>query len=143
VDNSTNWPIDQEVVAPMTCADEVAQLRAEVTRLHKRLFLVLVVSLAGLALAGFGIGRALLWEQRLSSLQQGSESRVIQIEAQEYRLLDPDGNLRGFWSCPPAGPLLILLDENGRPALELRQMPGGGGFLKVNDGKGNVLFRKP
>jgi hypothetical protein len=127
----------------MSGADEVAVLRAEVVRLHKRLFLVLVVSFASLALAALLLGRALLGEQRLSLLPSGHAARVIQIEAHEYRLLDPDGNLRGLWSCPPAGPSLILLDENGRPAFELRQLPGRGASLKMNDGEGNVLFHKP
>jgi hypothetical protein len=119
----------------MNAADEVAALRAEVGALRRwvsALLLLTLVSLASvvlLAVRGFGAGSG--WGT--------SEVRVVKIAAQEYHLLDPDGNLRGLWNCPPAGPSLTLHAQNGRVAAELREVPGKGGMIQVFDAAGQPL----
>jgi hypothetical protein len=119
----------------MTPADEIAALREEVRGLRRRgrvqLALAVVVLLA---LA------ALVLEQGRRHRAEGL--RAVQVEAQEYRLLDPDGNLRGLWHCPPAGPSFTLLDEQGRAAADVRLGPTGA-RLRLTDAAGQVLFEQP
>jgi hypothetical protein len=125
----------------MSSADEVAILRAEIARQRRWLRLLLVLTLAALTLAALAPGRAML-SRSGAPWPAEDEVRALQFEAHEYRLLDPDGNLRGLWSCPPAGPSLILLDEKGRPFLQLHQLPDGSGLLKFKDGD-NGEFQLP
>src|SRR5262249_36577667 len=98
--------------------------------------LVIVIAIAAVALAvargrPFGVER---WDT--------NEARSVQVEAQEYHLLDPDGNLRGLRRCPPAGPTLTLLDEHGRLIIELWQH-NQGGAVRVLDATGHPIFEQP
>jgi hypothetical protein len=123
----------------MTSTDPIAALQVEVIALRRQARILAGVALLALVAAVFGLLRSGVERQTW----QTKEARAIQVEAQEFRLLDPDGRLRGLWRCPPAGPSLTLLDESGRIALELRQAPGGGGGLLLTDAQGKVLFSQP
>jgi hypothetical protein len=124
----------------MSTPDEVAVLLAEVVALRKRVQVLTVLSLIILAAA---LVLAVLGWTTGSGRWATAENRAVEVSAQEYRLLDPDGNLRGIWQCPPAGPSLILLDEQGRLAVEVAQRPGKGGSILVKDADGRVLFKQP
>lgn len=123
----------------MNPADEIAALRAEVAVLRQRvrtLFALLFAVLAAVIIL-------VAWVRRPAGVRwDAEEARAEQVEAHEYRLLDPDGNLRGLWNCPPVGPSLVLTDDQGRPAVVLRGTPQGG-TLQVKDATGRVLFEKP
>lgn len=121
----------------MSTHEEVAALRAEVALLRKGVRSLAVLTLAALFAALLLGARGWLFRPA------GEEMRAVEVSAQEYRLLDPDGNLRGMWRCPPAGPSLIILDEKGRLAVELGQAPRGGGKIRLLDGAGRVLFERP
>src|SRR5262245_51589425 len=112
----------------MTSQDEVAALRRQVRVLW-------FVALTSLVVAGVGMWRG--------SAKRAEEIHALQVEAQEFRLLDPNGALRGLWRCPPAGPAFTLLEENGRVAIELRESADGGGSLMMRDADGKILFQRP
>jgi hypothetical protein len=126
----------------MSTADEVAALKNEVASLRRQVRALLVVALLPAALwAVLGLWHVI--RGRPGGLVSGEETRWVQVVAQEYHLTDPDGNLRGLWRCPPAGPSFFLLDENGRVAVEVRQLPGGGGAVKVMDASGKASSSLP
>ncbi len=118
----------------MDHAEEVAALREELAALRRRGRTALAVALAALALALAACG-LLAWRGKALPAGEG-------VEAQEYRLIDPDGRLRGMWHCPPAGPSLTLLDEEGRALVVLREGPDGG-TLRVSSRESRVLFGVP
>jgi hypothetical protein len=119
----------------MTPSDQVEALRAEVAALRRQGRALLAVALLALAAAGWALWRG--------GPGRPGGAGAVQFEAQEYRLLDPDGALRGLWTCPPAGPSLIILDGEGRVAAQLSQAPGGGGAIRVADSNGGAVFQKP
>ena len=124
----------------MTADNEVATLRAEVAAVRRQvrgLTILLVLALAG-------VGVLIVRGQRpgADAVRPGHPALGASVEAQVYRLLDPDGNLRGLWNCPPAGPSLVLTDDKGRPAIVMRGTSQGGTF-QVKDATGRVLFEKP
>jgi hypothetical protein len=120
--------------------EEIVALRAEVAALRRRVRLLTILVLSALAVA------VVPWAARgmrpAGPRWDADEARAVQVEAQEYRLLDPDGGLRGMWSCPPAGPSMILLDERGRLLFEVRQGPKGG-TLRLLDSEGRLLIERP
>ena len=117
----------------MAQPDELAGLRAEVAALRRRVRALAALALLAAALAAIALARP----------SRPGGGRGTEFVAQEYRLVDPSGNLRGSWRCPPAGPALTLLDEGGRPAAELRLDPGGGGRLRLTGADGRVLDQRP
>ena len=123
----------------MNPGDEVAALRAEVAVLRRRVRTLFALALAVLITV---IVLIALTRRPAGVRWDAEEARAEQVEANQYRLLDPDGNLRGLWNCPPAGPSLVLTDDKGRPAIVMRGTPGGGTF-QVKDATGRVLFEKP
>src|SRR5262245_37251899 len=115
----------------MAPADEVAALRSEVAALRRQARYLLAVALAGVAVGAWALARA---------ARPGTAR--FEVEAQEYRLIGPDGNLRGLWTCPPVGPSMTLLDERGRISVQIRHHEAGGELL-VNDSEGRSVFRRP
>ncbi len=120
----------------MSSANELAAMRTELASLRFQLRLLFRVVLVAVA-----TGALLAWRWH-SSWQccDVNEARAVQVEAQEYHLLDPDGKLRGMWRCPPAGPSWTMLDEHGRLLVEVRQATGSG-TVRVLDGEGRVAMR--
>lgn len=121
----------------MTPTDEIASLRAEVAGLRRQGRIVLV--LVALVLLGVLV---IAWGRRPGARPTLRAEDDASVQAQEFRLVDPDGNLRGIWNCPPAGPYLTILDGHGRPLFQLRQSPEGG-VLQLNDATGRAVFKKP
>jgi hypothetical protein len=113
-------------------SDEVPALRAEVTALRGRVRLLTL-------LTGAAVAVALVAVFRVSPAEPNP--RRVELEAQEYRLVDPDGRLRGMFRCPPAGPSLEILDERGRPVIVLSESPLGGGQLRVMDADGRFQVK--
>jgi hypothetical protein len=110
-------------------SDEVPALRAEVAALRGRVRMLMLLTGAALAVAVVAL------------LRGGPEPRRVELEAQEYRLMDPDGRLRGMFRCPPAGPSLEILDEHGRPVIVLSESPLGGGQVRVMDADGRFQVK--
>jgi hypothetical protein len=123
----------------MSPADEIAALRAELAAQRRRGRVVAAVALA--ALVGVAVLAARDY-RRAGGGWDTDEARAARVEAQAFHLLDPNGNLRGQWSCPPAGPFLTLRDESGRAVLVLRQTDEGG-TLRITDANGQVLLKVP
>jgi hypothetical protein len=123
----------------MTPGDEIAALRAEVAVLRQRVRTLFALTLGVLITV---IVLIALTRRPPGVRWDAEEARAEQVEANQYRLLDPDGNLRGLWNCPPAGPSLVLTDDKGRPAIVMRGTSQGGTF-QVKDATGRVLFEKP
>ena len=120
----------------MTEGNEVATLRAEVAAVRRQVrgLTILLV----LALAGVGVLTVRGQRPGADAVRPGHPALGAPVEAQMYRLLDPDGNLRGLWQCPPAGPALALMDEAGRPAVTLTAGKVG---LTLSDGDGQGWLR--
>ncbi|MFL5339031.1 MAG: hypothetical protein ACJ8F7_02595 [Gemmataceae bacterium] len=122
----------------MTPADEIAALRAEVSGLRRQVHVLFAAVLVAVVVAA----AFMTWRWRSTGeLWNAADTRATKVEAQEYHLLDPDGNLRGLWRCPPAGPTFSLLDENGRPLVVMQQ--GADGTVNVSDGDGRPVFERP
>jgi hypothetical protein len=123
----------------MSTNEEMAALRAEIAGLRRWLRLLVALVLVVVVTAVL----LLAWNRLGGLLDRGSQPvGALEVSAQEYRLLDPDGNLRGLWHCPPAGPSLSILDKDGRLAVEVALTPGGGGTIRLREG-GRVVFQRP
>src|SRR4051812_23849358 len=95
---------------PMTTSDEVTALRAEVAAVRRQVHILLVMALLCLGVGVWSLTRG----TPIGPATGEAEVRVEDMEARAFRLIDSDGNLRGLWHCPPAGPFLTLFDEKGR-----------------------------
>jgi hypothetical protein len=111
---------------------EVPALRAELAALRGRVRLLTLLTGAAVVVALAAMLRASPSE---------SNPRRVELEAQEYRLVDPDGRLRGMFRCPPAGPSLEILDERGRPIIVLSESPLGGGQVRIMDADGRFQMK--
>jgi hypothetical protein len=121
-------------VTPMT--DETAVLKAQLAAVR---FQLRALWLVVLAVAALGIFPRL----RTPGANLGGEGRpAIQLEAQQFQVLDPEGCLRGQLRAPPAGPSLELFDEAGRVRAALWQRDGAVG-LRLTDADGRVVFEQP
>ncbi len=124
----------------MSTGDQFDALRMEVASLRRRVHALTAVAAVALGVAAVAlIARAQPAAGRWGV--PGPHPEGSQYEAQEYRLMDPDGRLRGLWRCPPAGPSFELLDETGRVAVEVRQDPGGGTVRVVGGERREAVLR--
>jgi len=115
----------------MTGFDDAAALRAEIDGLRRQYWSAVVVGLIAVG----AVGVVCLNGRQGESAAAAADSRHgTQVEAQTFRLVDVNGNLRGLWHCPPAGPSLTLLDDNGRIAVAVSTDPAGL-TLSVPDGR--------
>ncbi len=116
--------------------NDIATLRAELAALRRQ-----VRALTWGILAVLGAVVLLLVFRRgpaAGFVADAEILRTVEVDAQEFRLFDPDGNLRGAFRCPPAGPALNLFDAQGRVVASVAADPPS---LSLADGLGMMRLR--